>query len=66
MAAATADDFEDFGPIDAAFLEQLPPDIRAAIEDAEARHASGTTQLVAHSDIETLVERQRIATLKAG
>lgn len=61
-----AADFEDFGPIDDAYLEQCPPEERVMIEAARARAADGTSQTVPHSEILAHIEQQRLAAMKAG
>jgi hypothetical protein len=68
MATATPLDpaFGDFGPIDETYLAQLPPDLRAQFEESERRYARGEVQVVPHSEIETIVERQRLEATKVG
>ncbi len=51
-----ADDLEVF-PLDD--LSVLPPEVRAAVEAAEARIANGTAHIVPHSEIQRIVEEQR-------
>jgi len=63
MAAANlvpppADDLEVF-PMDDAYLTTLAPEVRSAIERAEARIANGTAQLVPHAEVDRRLEEQR-------
>jgi hypothetical protein len=67
MAAAIPlsldDDFEVFEGDD---LAMFSPEGQAAIRAAEARVAAGTAVLVPHEEIEAIVDRQRLAAIKAG
>jgi hypothetical protein len=58
--------FEDFGPVDAAFLATLDPELRAELEDAERRFAAGELRTVSHVDVEAAIERRRLEAMKAG
>lgn len=51
------DDLDVF-PMDDAYLAQLPPEVRSAIESAEARFAQGTAQLVPHEEVERALDRR--------
>jgi hypothetical protein len=51
------------GPIDDAFLAQLPPDVRAGLERADERFVHGAAQIVWQEDVPAvLAELQRSKT----
>jgi len=56
LPAPPEDDFEVSALDD---LSHLPPDVRAAIEGAEARSANGTAETVPHSEVERFLAEQR-------
>jgi hypothetical protein len=58
--------FEDFGPVDAAYLAQLDPELRAELVEAERRFAAGELRTVPHGEIEAALERQRLGATKTG
>ncbi len=68
MATATPPElpFEDFGPVDEAYLAALPPELREQFEETGRRFAAGEVQPVPHAEIEAALARQRRAALKAG
>jgi len=60
---SAADDFEVFEGDD---LSMFSPEGQAAIRAAEERIAHGTAVFVSRSEIEAIIERQRLAATRAG
>ncbi len=55
-----------FFAADDAYVAGLPPEVRAAIEGAEARAATGNAQRIPHADVLHAIEEQRAAARATG